>query len=137
MELAKAKPAGTDWNEVRGWFVKANRLDTENAEPLMLFYKSFLAAGARPTDSATKGLLYALVLAPHDAEVRLMAVRELLIDGRVPEAKRAIEPLAFDPHSERSQGTAGKILTAIESGKPDAAVSLIDDWRKRRDKKEH
>jgi hypothetical protein len=49
MKLAMAKPgSAADWKSVRSWFAKANRLDTENAEPLILYYQSFVAAGERP-----------------------------------------------------------------------------------------
>ena len=130
MELAKANPASANWAEVRSWFAKANRLDTENAEPLMLYYQTFMAAGAQPTDSATKGLLYALVLAPQDAQLRLLASRQLLKDGRAAEAKQAIAPLAFDPHGGALRDIAKKVVGDMDRGDSTGAVKLIDDWEK-------
>ncbi|MHA4750808.1 hypothetical protein ACX0FG_15925, partial [Enterococcus faecium] len=35
MELAAADPGEADWKTIRGLFGRANRLDTEDAEPLM------------------------------------------------------------------------------------------------------
>ena len=130
MELAKANPASANWAEVRSWFAKANRLDTENAEPLMLYYQTFMAAGAQPTDSATKGLLYALVLAPQDGQLRLLASRQLLKDGRAAEAKQAIAPLAFDPHGGALRDIAKKVVGDMDRGDSTGAVKLIDDWEK-------
>jgi len=135
MKLAMAKPgSAADWKSVRSWFAKANRLDTENAEPLILYYQSFVAAGERPTDIATKGLLYAMVLAPQDNKLRWMAVRQLLLDGKPDDAKRALAPIAYYPHSESGRDTADQVLTAIESRDSAKAVSLIDklehEWEK-------
>jgi hypothetical protein len=133
MELAKANPAAADWPKVRSLFAKANHLATENAEPLMLYYVSFVAAGEAPTDSAVKGLLYAVVLAPQDDKPRWMAVRQLLLDGKLTEAKAALGPIAFDPHEDSARDKADQVLTAIESGNLAKGVAIIDalerDWK--------
>jgi hypothetical protein len=133
MELAKSNFAAVDWAQVRGWFAKANHADTENAEPLMLYYQSFVAAGERPTQSAIKGLMYALVLAPQDQRVRWMAVRQLVADGRLDEAKHTLGPIAFDPHVEASRDEAEQVLAAIDSRDAAKALTLIDrleqEWK--------
>ena len=133
MQRAKAASTMIDGREVRSWLAKANRLDTENAEPLMLYYQSFAAAGERPTETATKGLLYAMVLAPQDSRLRWMAVRQLLLDHRFEEARRALTPIAFDPHAGSARERANVVLAALESGDAAKGVSVIDtfqrDWR--------
>jgi len=96
----------------------------------MLYYQSFMAAGAQPTESATKGLLYALVLAPQDGQLRLLASRQLLKDGRAAEAKQAIAPLAFDPHGGALRDIAKKVVGDMDRGDSTGAVKLIDDWEK-------
>jgi hypothetical protein len=126
MQRGRANPAAVDWKEVRGWFAKANRLDTENAAPLMLYYQSFVAAGERPTDIATKGLLYAMILAPQDQKLRWIAVRQLLLDRKLEEAKRALAPIAFDPHEGSTRDRADLVLAAIESGDSAKGVAIID-----------
>jgi len=134
MQRAKTNSTPLDGKEVRSWLSKANRLDTENAEPLMLYYQSFAAAGERPTDTATKGLLYAMVLAPQDSRLRWMVVRQLLLDRKVEEARRALTPIAFDPHAGSARDRANLILTAIESGDFAQGVSVIEtfqrDWKR-------
>ena len=135
MEIANQQPAKVDWAAVRGWFTRANRVDPEDPEPLMLFYQTFVAAGVGPTANAAKGLLYALVLAPQDEDLRMMAVRQLLADGRLTEAKREFGPLAFDPHVGDFRKTADKILEAIDSGNTAAALAQIDAWRRAQRKK--
>jgi len=98
MALGKSDPAKADWTTIRRLFIKANRADTENADPLWLYYQSFAAAGQRPTNDAVKGMLYAHVLAPQDRGLRFTAVRELLRGGDYDKAERAFGPLVFDPH---------------------------------------
>ena len=133
MRLAKDNPAGADLEGIRKWFVRANHADPENPEPLMLFYQTYKDAGAVATASATKGLLYALVLAPQDDRLRLLSVRQLLVDGRIAEARQAFAPLAFDPHARRFHDTAQDILAAIEASDAAHALSLIDEWNDKQD----
>lgn len=136
MEIAKGNPANADWAAIRAWFTRANRIDPEDPEPLMLFYEGFVAAGARPTANAVKGLLYALAQAPQDDQLRMMAVRQLLADGRLSEAKREFAPLAFDPHAGDFRETAEKIVEAIDSGNAPAALAHLEEWQSEQKKKE-
>ena len=131
MALGAEHPDKADWLKVRSWFVKANKADTENAEPLMLFFQSYAAAGLRPTKNAIDGLLYAVMLAPQDYGLRMNAVHQLLIDERIGEAKDLFAPLAFQPHAtpEWREATA-KIMDAISAGDGKAALRLMDGSEK-------
>jgi hypothetical protein len=125
MEFAHASGSG-DWHAIRGWFLRANKIDHEAAEPLMMFYKTYLYAGERPTKNAVDGLLYALALAPQDSSLRLMAVRQLLLDGNVGKAKEAFAPFAYSPHSKGVwRASSAKALAAMDGGKSDEAVTQI------------
>jgi hypothetical protein len=127
MELARLNSENANWDEVRSWFAKANRLDTENAETLMLYYQSYSYAGTKPTANAVKGLLYAVVLAPQDEGLRIAAVRHLLHDNQVAEARKLFAPLAYQPHaSEKSREATTKIVAAMAAGDAKAALSLLD-----------
>jgi tetratricopeptide (TPR) repeat protein len=128
MKEAKDKPTDANWEDIRSWFILANHLDAENPEPLKLYYQSFKEASAAPTPGAVRGLLYALVLAPQDDKLRLLAVRQLLLDRRVPEAKIAFGPLASDPHAREFHSTAQDIVAAMAASDAATAVSLIDAW---------
>ena len=126
MESAKAGAASPDWKSIRGWFGKANRLDADNAEPLMLFYKSYSEQGIKPTPNSVSGLLYATALAPQDDELRLMAVRQLLMDERVPDAKKYFVPLAYQPHlADKWKELYGQIMDSISAGNRQGALALI------------
>ena len=127
-ELGAADPKRVDWGEIRSWFIRANRADPENPEPLKLFYQTFEVEGKTPTQSAVKGLLYALVLAPQDAQLRLTSVRQLLVDRRIAEARQAFLPLAYDPHAKDFSDPAQEILAAIDAGDAAKALALIGDW---------
>jgi tetratricopeptide (TPR) repeat protein len=127
LEMAKANPAKADWSEVRSWFSRANKLDTEDAEPLMLFYKSSLDAGQTPTKNAVEALLDALTLVPQDDTLRINAVRQMLTDGRLAEAKELFAPLAFNPHAdERWREIASSVMQAIASGDGKKASALLN-----------
>lgn len=125
MELAKSTP-NTDWNAIRGLFLAANKLDTEDPEPLLYYYESFGMAGVRPSQNAVDGLEYAMVLAPQDQGVRMMAVAELINASKFAEARDALAPLAFDPHSNELQGIARKIMDALKSNDQKSAMAALE-----------
>jgi tetratricopeptide (TPR) repeat protein len=127
MKVAEAKPDKANWREIRDWFLKANRLDTENAEPLMLYFQAFAASGAPPTKNAVEGLLYAVALVPQDSDLRVNAVHELLVEKRLEEAKRLFAPLAFQPHApEKYRESNAKIMTAITAGDGKTALTVLE-----------
>lgn len=131
MRMAEKSPAAADWAKIRLWFARANKLDPEDPEPLMLYYRTFLLAGAKPTSNAVKGLLYALVLAPQDSYLRLLAVRQLLTDGNLAEARKQFAPLAYDPHSREFRETADSVIAAIDAADAGKALNVIDGWRRK------
>src|SRR4051794_24783622 len=115
MELAKANPKAADWSQVQSYFTAANRLDPADAEPLILFYRSFVAQGIRPTDNAVEGLKYAIVLAPQDSKLRLEAVGQFLKDGHLADAREALVPLAYSPHTGKAHDAVRKILDGVDA----------------------
>ena len=126
MELAHAGGHG-DWHSVRSWFLKANKIDPEAAEPLAMFYKTYLYAGERPTKNAIDALLYAVVLAPQDDSVRLMAVRQLLVDRDTDKAKQTFAPFAYSPHSKNVwRANSERALVAMEQGNATEAMTHIE-----------
>jgi tetratricopeptide (TPR) repeat protein len=127
LALAKKNPAAADWAAVRRWFLRVNKIDTENAEALMLFYETYRAAGQHPTKNAIDGLLYAVDLVPHDEGLRLTAFRQLVSDNRMTEARQVFAPLAFRPHgSQKWRELTDKVLAAIDSGNRSAVLAVLD-----------
>jgi Flp pilus assembly protein TadD len=125
MELARAAGHG-NWAEIRKWILKANKLDSEAAEPLMLFYKTYAYEGVSPTKNAVDGLLYAAALAPQDNKLRLLAVNQLVADARFDEAKRTFAPFVLSPHSKgKWQDASNKAAAAIAQRQRDEALNHI------------
>ena len=127
MELGKTNSSAVDWGRIRGWFIRANKLATENAEPLMLYYKSFTEAGQSPTANAVEALVYALDLAPQDDDLRALAVRQMIVGNRFPEAAEKFAALAYDPHASKDWRTNSTgVMTAIKAGDGKKALDLLD-----------
>lgn len=115
------------FKEARGWFVKANKADKEDPEPLYLYYRSFRDANAPVPASALEGLKYAAILAPRDFGLQVRLTAEYLRQNKLAEAKEAIKPLAYLPHAGQGrQNDALQILKNIESGNATEALRLID-----------
>jgi tetratricopeptide (TPR) repeat protein len=129
--MALAANAGkTDaatWKEVRKWFLAANRLEPDDPEPLMLFYSSFLAAGAEPTANASLGLERALELAPQDSSLRWMMAQQFLRESKPAEARWVLAPVAYDPHGGAAAQSAAAIIGKIDSG---GAKAALEAWEK-------
>lgn len=115
LNLAKDDPKAADWAAVRSTLGAANRMDVEDAEPLILFYRSFVAQGIKPTDNAVEGLKYALLLSPQDPKLRLEAVGEFLKDNRLADARETLVPLAFSPHTGKAHDAVRKILDGVDA----------------------
>jgi hypothetical protein len=126
--VAAAKTATGDkaWTEARSWIVKANRIDTDAAAPLLLYYDSFMLAGAPPSKSAVIGLHRAQELAPQDEALRFRSARQFLLDGDVANAKQTLRPLAFSPHAPPAN-PAARLLAMVEQGSTGpAALAAIE-----------
>ncbi len=107
------------WKEARSWFIKANRLEPNDAAALLLYYESFLSEGIRPTPNAVRGLERAFELVPQDNELRLHLALQYLADGKLQSARTVLVPLAFDPHAP-ADNQARALIALIDKG--DAAA---------------
>lgn len=127
--MARAKAVKStdpaEWRAIRGWFIKANRLDTEYPEPLILYYRSFVAAGQAPSEAAQQGLLKAYMLAPFDDDVRAEAGLVLLRQGNVAAARIAFERIAYGPH-ESADNPARAIIEALDKQGAEAAIKVYE-----------
>lgn len=128
MELARKAPAGANWGEIRSWFLRANKVDREAAEPLIQFYSAYFYSGARPSKNAVDGLLYALAIAPQDNKLRILAVRQMLVDNRIADARKYFAPLAFQPHASKKWLEAStKVMTALNTNDRSGAIASLDE----------
>jgi hypothetical protein len=126
LEQGRKSPATADWKEIRRWFMAANRLEPENAEPLMQFYRTYPMSNVAPTKNAVDGLLYALTLAPRDSDLRIDAVHQLTKDNRLAEAREQFAPLAYYPHFQpKLRAKIAGIADALANGNRNAALQLL------------
>ena len=99
------------------------RVLTEDAEPLILFYRTYQAQGSRPTANALDGLRYALDLAPQDAKLRLEVVGDLLRENQVDEARDTLTSLAYSPHAGKAHDTVRRLYDALAAKNAKTASS--------------
>lgn len=109
------------WSAIRKIITAANRLDPDDPEPLILFYRSYAMAGLPPTENAKKGLIYAFHLAPFDMDLRMNAAMMQLRDGKQAEAREMLRPIAYNPHGGSRSTAAAKIIARIDAGNAEAA----------------
>ena len=74
--------------EARKTFIAANKIDAEDPEPLLDFYRAFVREGVRPTANAIDALHYASNLAPQDVGVRMNSALAYLNEGKTRKRER-------------------------------------------------
>lgn len=121
---AVADPGGAHmlFEKARAIFIAANKLDTEDPEPLYEFYRTFLSEHVRPNDNALAALHYASDLAPQDFGVRMNSAIAYLNEGKFKEARSALTVVAYSPHSQSSGVVAKRMIADIDEGKGKAAL---------------
>lgn len=112
------------WDGIRRLIVAANRADPDDPEPLILFYRSFGAQGIDATPNATMGLVDAFGVAPQDRGLRMTVAYQMLKDGKAAEARKALAPIAFDPHGGKMAEVAALVIAKLDSGGTRAALEL-------------
>jgi len=113
---------GKAFNLARQIFIGANKIDTEDPEPLIYFYQSYVAEGMRPNDNAVAALHYAAELAPQDGPLRLNSALQYLRDGKPTDAKRLLTVLAYDPHGAALSQVARAMIVKIDAGDMKSAL---------------
>ena len=128
--MARAKDGSGDkaplWKEARRLILQANRVDPNDPEPLILFFRSFVDQGAPPTRNAVEGLLRAFELAPQDGGLRINVARQMLVDGKAAEARAALAPIAYDPHGGALSRAVTAVIAKLDESGPKAALELWD-----------
>jgi len=105
--------------EARRFALSANRIDPDHPVPLILFYRSFIAADEKPTPNATTGLTSAHLLAPEDADLRLMLARQLFADQKPDQVRLLLTPIAYNPHGGEQRREALALLAKLTAASPD------------------
>lgn len=136
LALALKDPKTADWDSIRHWFVRANQVDTENAEALDQFYLSFAAANQPVNGNAVDAVAYAADLAPLDVGVRMTAVGALLSANRTDDAEQLLAPVLALPHiPQQVRDFAQKVMVALKSGGSKQALDVLNSGADKKDGK--
>jgi len=111
------------FDQARSIFIATNRIDTEDPQPLMEFYRVFVREGVAPTANAIAALHYASDLAPQDEGLRMSSAVQYLIEGKVADGRRALAVIAYDPHGGEAAAAARAVLAKVDSGDVKGALS--------------
>ena len=109
------------WDEARSWFIKANHAEPNYALPLVLYYDTYMRAGAAPTKPAVNALMRAIVLSPQDSRLRMRVAYQLIGEGDLALARKVLGPVAFAVHGT-GDNKALEILKQIDAKAAPAAV---------------
>jgi hypothetical protein len=110
------------FEEARALFITANKLDTEDPEPLAEYYHAYLSEGVHPTANAIAALHYASDLAPQDLGVRMNSAIAYLNENKFKEARATLTVVAYSPHSNSAAEMAKRIIADIDAGKGKSAL---------------
>lgn len=114
------------WTAIRKIIAAGNRADPDDPEPLILYYRSFVDAGAAPTDNAKAGLRRAFELAPQDNRLRFNLATMLLRDGNKAGARAMLAPLAYQPHGKGLAMASTALIKLMDSGDTEAVIRELD-----------
>ena len=126
LEQASLGVKGKSFADARGWFMKANRQDSEDPEPLMLFHETYARDSGRPTPNAIAALHYASDLAPQDTGLRMQSAYQYLRDGKLAEGRKALVPIAYDPHGQSAAKSAQAAIAKIDAGDAKGAQAAME-----------
>ena len=113
------------FEEARQLFISANKLDTEDPEPLYDFYWSFLREGVHPNDNAIAALHYASDLAPQDVGARMNSAIAYLEAGKLKDARTTLTVVAYSPHIGEAAQMAKRMMADIDAGDGKAALAEV------------
>ncbi len=110
------------FEEARSSLIAANKLDTEDPEPLYEFYQTYPKEHIRPNANALAALHYASDLAPQDLGVRMSSAVAFLNEGKTADARSALTVVAYSPHAKDMGDMAKRMIGDLDAGNPKAAL---------------
>lgn len=129
VERAMASPdrsaAHALFERARSQFIAANKIDTEDPEPLFEYYETYPREHVQPTANAIAALHYASDLAPQDFNVRMNSAIAYLHEGKFAEAKSALTVVAYSPHAHGAGDMAKRMIADLDAGKGKAALEEL------------
>jgi tetratricopeptide (TPR) repeat protein len=113
------------FEQARALFITANKIDTEDPEPLDEYYKSYLLEGVRPNDNAIAAMHYASDLVPQDSGLRMNSAIAYLNENKLKEARATLAPVAYSPHGGVAAEFARTMIAKIDEGDAKGALMAL------------
>jgi tetratricopeptide (TPR) repeat protein len=113
------------FERARDTLIAANKIDTEDPEPLYEYYRTYVSEGMRPTDNALQALHYASDLAPQDLGARMNSAIAYLNEGKFSDARSTLAVVAYSPHAESAGPVAKRMIADIDAGKGKATLQEL------------
>jgi tetratricopeptide (TPR) repeat protein len=107
------KPAA--YKRARAPFIALNARESDHPIPLIYYYLSFTMQGREPPPLAIEGLIRAVEVAPFDLGLRMTLATALIRTGRQGEARKAMGPVAFNPHGGGLAEAARRVLAKLDT----------------------
>ncbi|WP_108786703.1 hypothetical protein [Erythrobacter sp. Alg231-14] len=115
---------GAAYREAMVPLLALNAMEPEHTVPLVYMYRSFAEQDAVPSDDAKAALVRAAQLAPFDQELWLIAGMMHMNDGRISEARAALQPLASNPHGGEKAAQIGELLAFLSDKHDGQAIPV-------------
>ncbi|MDF7775944.1 hypothetical protein P1X14_11865 [Sphingomonas sp. AOB5] len=97
----------------RGFIVRANRIDSEAAGPLLSYYRSFADAGEAPPEVALEGLLKVVDTIPAAPGPRIMLGEAFARQGNGEAARRTLRSVAESGYDSPEKAKAQTLLGSM------------------------
>lgn len=114
-EDADSKDMARAYAAARKPFLALNRIENDHPLPLIYYYRSFQQQGVKPPQVAVDGLVRASELAPFDLTLQMNVGMTLISLGHAAEARRHLQPVAYNPHGGGSARGALALLKRLDS----------------------
>ncbi|PLK25602.1 hypothetical protein [Novosphingobium sp. TH158] len=116
------------FKQARSYLVKARGVDKDDPRPLIQYYASYRRAPERPIpDSAAAALDNAYDLARHDSYFRMILTRQLLEEGRVPQAIQVLGPLAYSfDGRDQERNIPGKVMAKLQANEAAEGLKILN-----------
>lgn len=117
-EISNPEEKAATYQQAKDTMAKLMEIEPDHTVPLVYSYRYYAEQSLPPSDMAKQALIRAAELAPFDQELWLIVGMMHMNDGRIEEARVALQPLASNPHggtkAEEISGLLGFLADKTE-----------------------
>ena len=115
LERAHDSDKAEDWKAALTAIVRANRADTQDPVPLVLFYRYHAMRGGKMPDLGYDGLYKAFTLLPQSSDYRFNFVHAMAARGDYATASLLLDPIAYSPHASDMREAAIRLKAELDA----------------------